>query len=166
MTFLSWRSEYEVGVTQIDAEHRSLFDLINEFHDAHARSDNRAEIPRLLNRLVAYAEEHFQHEEKLMRDNDYPLLEKHSGLHSDLVTSVFAINERLAADPAKAGAETLQLLKNWLADHIVKEDIDFAEFLRRRTSQAIKAREKALTDKAAENAPVASEKKPGPGESA
>jgi len=138
MTFLSWRKDYAVGVPQIDAEHRSLFGLVNDFHETYTRDGGGSETHRMLNRLVAYADEHFQHEETLMSENDYPLLEKHQQLHSDLVASVFRINERLAADPARAGAETLQFVKKWLHDHILQDDMDIADFLRRKAEQANK----------------------------
>ena len=135
MAFLSWRKDYELGVEQIDTEHHRLFDMVNEFHETYSSSDRHKEIPHLLNRLVVYAEEHFQHEEKLMSQNGYPLLEKHREQHGDLVTAIFAINERLASDPAKASAETLQFVKKWLQDHILKDDMDIADFLRHQASR-------------------------------
>ena len=136
MTLLSWRKDYEVGVSQIDTEHHRLFDLVNVFHENYLKGDGPKEIPRMLNQLVAYAQEHFQHEEDLMSENDYPLLDKHRDQHSELVTSIFEINNRFAADPVKASAETLQFLKNWLHDHIVHDDMDIADFLLRKANQA------------------------------
>ena len=135
MTFLSWRTDYEIGVAQIDAEHRSLLDLVNEFHDISAQSATSKDIALVLNRLVSYAEEHFQREEKLMSDNGYPLLEAHRELHVQLVTSIFAINERFASQPAKASKETLQFIKTWLIDHIIKHDMDIGDFLRRKSNE-------------------------------
>jgi len=136
MAFLSWRKDYEVGVAQIDAEHHGLFDLINAFHDTRARGDSRREVALVLNRLVAYAEEHFQHEEKLMSENGYPNLEMHREQHGELVASIFAINERLAADTVKASTEILPFIKNWLVEHIVKNDMDIGDFLRLKSRQA------------------------------
>ena len=136
MTFLSWRKDYEVGVLQIDTEHHRLFDLVNEFHETYLRGNGTKEIPRILNQLVSYAEEHFQHEEDLMSENDYPLIDKHRDQHSELVTSVFEINNRFVADPVKASAETLQFVKTWLHDHIVHDDMDIADFLLRKANQA------------------------------
>jgi len=136
MAFLSWRKEYEVGVAQIDAEHRGLFALINAFHDACARDASGRETAKLLNRLVAYTERHFQHEERLMSDNGYPRLDGQRKQHSDLVASIFAINERLAVDSARASAETVVFIKNWLVEHIVKSDMDIGDFLRRKDKRA------------------------------
>jgi hemerythrin-like metal-binding protein len=141
MTFLSWRRDYEIGVPQIDAEHHRLADMVNTFHETYLRGGSREEIPHLLNQLIAYAEEHFQHEEKLMSDSGYPRLDEQRALHEELVTSIFAINERLSADRTKAGAEVLQFIKNWLLDHIVKHDMDIGDFLRRKASKAKTANE-------------------------
>jgi hemerythrin len=136
MTYLSWRRDYEVGVAQIDAEHHGLFDLINEFHETRARSDSPRESAKVLNRLIAYAEVHFQHEEKLMSDNNYPRLDMHRELHNDLVASIFAINERLAKDSERAGTEVLTFIRIWLVEHIIKNDIDVGSYLQRKASQA------------------------------
>ena len=154
MAFLSWRREYEVGVWQIDAEHRSLFKLVNEFHDTHARGHSRKEIARVLNRLVAYAEEHFQHEERLMSENDYPLLDQHREQHGALVSSIFAIEERLAHDIAGAGAEILQFIRKWLVEHIIRNDMHIGDYLQRRTLQAGKAPMDANAKKIEDTAPA------------
>jgi len=164
MTFMSWRKDYEVGVPQIDAEHRLLFDLVNEFHDTYARGGTQREIAHLLNRLIAYAEEHFQHEEKLMSDNGYPQLDLHQKLHSELVLSVFAINEGLAADTVKASKETVQFLKSWLLDHILKHDMDIGDFLRRKSMQAAKAFQNMAAEKPSAGAGPEPGKKTGKGD--
>jgi len=136
MTFLSWRKEYEIGVPQIDAEHHHLVDLINAFHETYLRGESSEEIPRLLNQLVAYAEEHFQHEELLMSASDYPRLDEQRAQHEELVASIFAINEKFSADRTKAGAEVLHFIKNWLLDHMVKYDMDIGDFLRHKANKA------------------------------
>src|SRR5512140_2914297 len=132
MTLLSWREDYEVGVPLIDREHRYLFELINEFHDKHASGNTRHEILRVLNRLVAYAEEHFQHEEALMEKIGYPRFAHQHGLHIDLFSSIFALNEKLTAHSARVDAKTMHFLKTWLLGHILKEDMDIGDFMRRK----------------------------------
>ena len=32
MPLLAWKSEYSVGIPDVDHEHRELFDLINDLH--------------------------------------------------------------------------------------------------------------------------------------
>ena len=99
MAFLSWRKEYEIGVAAIDAEHRRLVGLANDFNDALAEGDNSGAGGKMLTQLIAYAEEHFQHEEHLMRENGYPGLDKHQAQHVGYISDIFAVNEKIAPTP-------------------------------------------------------------------
>ena len=139
MELLSWRANYQVGVNLIDTEHKYLFKLINEFHDSYAAGNTHKQLLLVLNQLVAYAEEHFQHEEALMREIDYPRLARQEGSHQNLYASIFELNEKLSQADAKVDAETLRFLKFWMLQHIVKEDMDIGDFMRRKSAQSEKA---------------------------
>lgn len=164
MTLLSWREDYEVGVSLIDTEHHYLFDLINEFHDKHASGNTRNEILRVLNRLVAYAEEHFQHEEALMEKIGYPRLDHQHEQHDKLFSSIFELNERLSASPAEVDSKTMRFLKNWLLDHILKDDMDIGDFLRRKLILAERAAEEEARTKAEDKVSAGAPKKAEVGE--
>ena len=138
MAFLSWRKEYEIGVAAIDAEHRRLVGLANDFNDALAEGDNSGAGGKMLTQLIAYAEEHFQHEEHLMRENGYPGLDKHQAQHVGFISDIFSVNEKIASNPATANATVLKWLKQWLFVHVLREDMDFSDFLQRKTNQANK----------------------------
>jgi len=112
MTLLSWRDDYRVGVALIDAEHRYLIGLINEFHEEYVGGAARRQTLLILNRLVAYAEQHFHHEESLMQESGYPRLGRHQKLHEGLYSSIFTLHEELCADGAKADAKTLHFLRH------------------------------------------------------
>lgn len=155
MTMLSWRDDYRIGVREIDAEHKYLFDLINAVHDAHTAGDGRRNALSALTRLVAYAEQHFTREEALMNAHAYPKLDDHRQLHEDLFSSIFDLNEKLQSGVKQVDAEVLRFLKNWLVDHILHSDMDFGAFVE---SEAAKAKKSAQEKK-----PVAEDEK---GESA
>jgi hemerythrin len=132
MAFLSWRKEYRVGVEVIDDEHRYLFDLINAFHDNHVGGANHAALGKILNLLVHYAEQHFQHEEAIMADAGYPAHAAHCALHEELYLTLFRLAEQLGAGSLRVDTETMRFVHNWLAGHIVRHDLQFADFLARR----------------------------------
>jgi len=133
MTFLSWRKEYEIGVAAIDAEHRRLVGMANDFNATRAEGDSPEDAGKMLTRLIAYAEEHFQREEQLMRENGYPRLDTHQAQHAAYFFNIFAVNKANALNPAAASAGVLKVLKQWLLVHVLREDMDLAEFLRRKT---------------------------------
>lgn len=163
MVLVTWREDYRVGVSTIDSEHRYLIGLINEFYDAHASGRTAKQILGVLTRLVAYAEEHFQHEEALMKQTDYPRLAHQQKEHEILYSSIYALNEKLARNGVQVDIETLRFLKRWLIDHILKDDLDIGDFLRRKAVQAEKAaRQESAggrppTDAAGDGAPTPAE---------
>ena len=154
MTLLSWRDDYCVGVPMIDAEHRYLIGLINEFHDKHAGGEARQQILFVLNRLVAYAEVHFQHEEALMHEIGYPRLAHQQELHEGMYSSIYALHEDLSRDAASVDAKTRRFLRHWLLDHILEEDMDIGVFLRRKAVQVEKADKQERSRQAEETTAV------------
>lgn len=136
MAFLSWRNEYRVGVEQIDEEHRYLFDLINAFHDTHVGGTNRSALGQILNRLVHYAEQHFRHEEAIMKAEAYPAYVEHCALHEDLYLTIFRLSEKLAAGSLRVDMETVRFIRSWLVTHIVQHDLQFSDYVARRPKPA------------------------------
>lgn len=129
MTLLSWKDAYSVGSQEIDDEHRHLFAVINEFYDRHHAGADIAEIEKLLTQLVFYAENHFQHEEKIMAAADYPGLAPHQAEHERLVHNIFTLAADIESGKSTVDQETLTFLKSWLLDHILQHDMEFAEFM-------------------------------------
>lgn len=161
MTLMSWRDEYRVGVTQIDSEHQYLFALVNEFYDKLAGGSVRPQVLFVLNRLIAYAEQHFQHEEALMSQCSYPRLEQHKVLHENLVATIFELNEKLSAGIGSIGVETPRFLKSWLIDHIVREDMDIGDYMQRKAALAQRqAQDKPVEPAAVQTADAAAGAEP------
>lgn len=143
MAFLSWRDQYRVGVEHIDREHLFLFGLINGFHDRHRSGADTRELQSILNDLVQYSEEHFRHEEETMLENDYPALSAHCGLHEELYLAIFRLGEELAADSSSITMDTHRFLRNWLVSHILTHDLQFADYLAKRSAEQEKRDEAA-----------------------
>lgn len=129
MALLNWSRDYQLGHAVIDAEHRRLFDLINDFHYLFLASRDTREVLRLLNALVLYSETHFRHEEQLMSEADYPELAAHRDIHARLFETIFALQEKFEAGAVKAESEAVAFLRTWLTDHIAEEDKAFGRFL-------------------------------------
>lgn len=129
MAFLSWNKQYLIGEVTIDEQHQELFRLINDFHSQWLAQQDRKEIARILNQLVAYAEMHFQHEEIIMRATEYPLLETHHQEHEKMFETIFKLNRSFESGDLHLEQDTLRFIKNWLTEHIVHNDYLFRDFL-------------------------------------
>jgi hemerythrin len=129
MALLNWSRDYQLGHAVVDAEHRRLFDLINDFHYSFLTSRDLGEVRRLLNALVRYSETHFRNEEQLMAEAGYPDLERHKEIHAGLFETIFVLQEKLEAGAVKMESETVAFLRTWLTEHITEEDKAFGRFL-------------------------------------
>ena len=132
MALLSWSDQYLIGNAQIDAEHEELFRLINEFHDLWSNDRNQEDIARVLNRLVAYTQIHFQHEEQIMNEAAYPKLEDHQNIHVAMVETIFKLQQSYEDKGLRLEMDTMKFVKAWLVEHILENDYLFRDYLARK----------------------------------
>lgn len=117
-----------VGVESIDSDHKQLLSLINEISDAIERNKAPAVIEDVFVRLETYVVEHFTREEALMRQCRYPDLKAHIKQHRQFTAKVPELKrELLNADSTEVAAEINLFLFDWLMNHIVGEDMGFAQ---------------------------------------
>lgn len=81
---LVWREEYASGNATIDGQHRELFSHANEVIDAFLIGSDRQRIEKALERLVSALLSHFNDEEALLAQMQFPGAEGHAGEHAVL----------------------------------------------------------------------------------
>jgi CRP/FNR family transcriptional regulator len=131
---LAWEPMYDIGVAAIDEQHRRLFDISNRLYDAWRQHHGRAALCRIVDELVAYTDYHFGEEERLMERTGYPGLEQHRRAHAELVALVRSYRTRLQTGTPGVEAQVLALVKTWLNVHVLEDDRDIGDHLRRTTS--------------------------------
>ncbi|MBL8416404.1 MAG: hemerythrin family protein [Propionivibrio sp.] len=134
MALLSWSDQYLIGNNVIDTEHKELFRLINDFHTHWLEAQDRRDIARVLNQLITYAQMHFQHEEKIMEAAGYPKLAEHQEIHEALIDSIFQLHHSYSEGNLHLEINTMKFVRNWLIEHILKNDYLFRDFLSRQKS--------------------------------
>ncbi|SRR5690554_1837182 len=129
MTFWPWTSELEVGIKEIDEQHRWLVDLTNKLHDAFQAGADHGTIREILEGLMDYTMNHFIVEEELFDRLGYPESAAHKKYHNRFTEQVMSLLDRHEAGEM-VGAEALELLKDWLTHHILKVDKAYVEHFR------------------------------------
>lgn len=129
MAFAEFTDDLRVGHEEIDRQHAALYDAVNRLHDALRAGRSRQEQGEILAFLRTYTVDHFQLEESFMREKGYPGLEDHRALHQGLIQQVTELEEKYAAGSMTLSIMTMHFLKDWLTDHIQKEDRKLAAFL-------------------------------------
>lgn len=134
MKLMTWSDHFDTDIDVIDAQHRTLVDLINAAAPLLSQSGDAAarEVQSLLDRMAEYALGHFSCEEEMMAERgiDSRYQEHHQGIHAFFVREVALMREELLADRTVSGNDLLRFLISWLSIHILTEDQQMARQLR------------------------------------
>ena len=128
MALIQWEPRFNVGVAEIDQEHRQIVDKINSLHEAMAGGENRDRVPRLVDEATNCTLLHFAHEEEMMQQYRYPDYEMHKEIHDEFVASLAEVR-KLQAENKLPDLQILDILKSCLIDHIVNSDCKYAQFM-------------------------------------
>jgi hemerythrin len=126
-----WDAKYSIGVSSVDAQHQNLFAIGRELHRAMEAGVGRGTAGRVLDRLVRYTAVHFAHEERLMRQHDYPDLAQHTAEHEAITGAVMAFRDEFRRGQTAINVRLLIFLKRWLEEHIAGSDRKMEPFLNR-----------------------------------
>jgi hemerythrin len=129
MAVFTWNESYSVRVRQCDAQHKGLFDTINQLADAMRVGKGHAVISQIVSQLITYTRTHFQQEEALMEQAQYPELAAHRQLHRKLVADVEKFQRELEEGLRPNTVAVLDFLKEWLTQHIQKVDKAYSQHL-------------------------------------
>jgi len=125
MALLTWDSSYSVKVAELDGQHQKLFSLINALYDAMRVGKGRAILGQIVTELGDYTQTHFQAEEALMEQANYPALDGHRAEHRRFIAQVSQYKKDLEAGTGNAVA-VAEFLKDWLTKHIRRLDQSYS----------------------------------------
>jgi len=72
---IKWRKDLEIGIDEIDNQHKSLVEAMNKLLEASAAGRAKQEIGNTLDFLSDYVITHFNYEREYKKKNKYPRCE-------------------------------------------------------------------------------------------
>jgi hemerythrin len=129
MSTFAWNESYSVHVHQFDAQHKKLFEIINELADAMRIGKGDGVIRDVVNQLAVYTRTHFLQEEVAMRQTGYPDFASHQAQHNKLMTEVEKYKKELNEGRKPNIIAVLNFLQQWLVDHIQKSDKKYSDHM-------------------------------------
>lgn len=124
----AWSETLNVGIQEVDEQHRALSDHLNALAEAVGANSEMAALRPILDDLADDARTHFALEESLMRVSNYPEFQAHKQLHEALMGQMLALQERLDRGEGTINFELLHYLKVWLSNHIDEADRRFGAY--------------------------------------
>ena len=130
MSMFHWKQQYSVGYAQIDEQHKRLFELADELHQAMSAGKGKEVLRKTLANLIAYTKGHFATEERLMQKHHYPDYAAHKAAHDALTARVVQFEKEFEAGRSTMTVDVLQFLRDWLTHHIGETDTKIAAHIK------------------------------------
>ncbi len=127
--FIQWQADVAVHHDGIDSDHQRMFELVNDLYDAMQTDAPRDSIGKTLQMLMACTREHFEHEDRVMQEHAYEHRSEHGRKHAALLAQLDTFVQEFDNGKTAITPETMDFLKEWLVQHIRRDDMKLAVFL-------------------------------------
>src|SRR5699024_1123349 len=129
-SYMKWRNsamraEFDetlvTGNDMIDSQHKELIARINQLLESCEDGQGKIKAVKMLDYLLDYTEFHFDAEEKLQEEIEYPGIKEHKEKHAECKQAVGELQEMLEEEEGPTDAFVTQVQNNvvdWLYDHI------------------------------------------------
>lgn len=129
MALLEWTAKYSVNIKEMDEQHKKLFDMINELHDAMKGGRGKEVLGGIFTGLIQYVGTHFAAEERLMSAHAYAGYIAQKAEHDKLTKKALELQKNFQEDAPVVTMEVMNFLKDWLQTHILGSDKKYGPFL-------------------------------------
>ena len=139
-----WRDQMSVGNELIDQDHRYLLCLVNSIELAIRHGEDSDALLAFVRQLVQYTHFHFEREEGIQKRALYPQAASHHVTHQEILGHLRQIEQNVAdlhqhatgnslvdGEHEIVTGEVMQLLREWILDHVLKDDKRMEPYLRK-----------------------------------
>lgn len=124
-----WDDALNIGVADVDPQHKVLVDLINEVYAAMKAGAGAATLKGIVGRLREYTVKHFTYEESILdKSGSYPDMQQHLKQHRAFVDRIAQFEQALSGGRVTVDMEMMRFLKNWLKQHIMGTDKKYVPY--------------------------------------
>jgi hemerythrin len=129
---IRWTDDLAVGISEIDNQHKELFQRINVLFEACNQGKGRTEISSTIAFLEDYVGTHFGTEERKMAQTRFPGRIAHVEQHTLFRKNLTAIKRQLEEEGPGIHVIILtnHMVVDWLRNHIRTLDKDFGAYMR------------------------------------
>jgi hemerythrin len=130
---LEWRSEYEVGIKEIDRQHKEILGILKRL-STQRKDQERDAVREALMQLVSYIDRHFALEEELMDRHAYPGFDAQKDAHDAFVDTVCDNLRDFLKNRRVVPVNVFNFVWDWFSAHIVRMDRQYIPYLNEQES--------------------------------
>lgn len=118
MEIIKWSEKYELGIKEVDNQHKGLVIIINELFTFMSEGKAKDNLESIFEHLTDYTKKHFFTEEAMMIKYAYPDYTQHKQEHTKFIEKLTSLKDDFSHGKATVSLEILNFLKDWLLNHI------------------------------------------------
>lgn len=132
MLIFKYDDSLKTGIEMIDQQHKEIITSANLFFISYKGGKPVQRLQECISFLEQYVQYHFQSEEAFQNECNYPGFLTHQAQHSALTMQFkfHATRIRASSFSKEVIDDFYQFLNDWVIAHILKEDLEFAEYYR------------------------------------
>ncbi len=131
---LEWRDEWNSGDAMIDDQHKALVQIASEyFYYALQPEPDRKTILSLMRVLVEEIVKHFESEEKILKELQYPGVKEHERIHEALLAKALRLQEEYLTEQISSFAFSSVIIDDIILNHMIHDDQKFFSYTKSRT---------------------------------
>ena len=136
---IAWNDNLNIGYEHVDAQHRRLFQLVNDLVVACEDGSDKVKLKNTIDFLVNYAVEHFYDEESVQVQWNFPDYLAHKKRHDDFKVTVGEIVDKYNTHGStkELSDDVNRIVVRWIFSHIQNEDKRIGEFIRKTDSRFV-----------------------------
>jgi len=131
MDWVPWDDTLDTGHAEMDADHKQLAGLFNRLRDAIDGGNAKASCAEVLDDIIRHTRAHFELEQRLMIQHQYPKAEQHAAEHAMLIRQAQDYRNSFDTESDASRSAQIRFADVWLAFHILFSDNELAAFLAR-----------------------------------
>ena len=126
---MNWSDTYATGIQRIDEQHRTLFQMADDFRAGLDEGRGERIYGLFLEFLDRYIRGHFGFEEQCMEEYRCPVAQENKEAHARLIEVVRGFQRLYAASNYRAAdaRELVDTVDQWLAEHICGIDVQLKQ---------------------------------------
>lgn len=130
-SLMQWGPSFELGIEEIDDQHKQLVALVNELNDAMRTGKGADKLGQVFEELKEYTVHHFSTEETYFEEFQYPGMLAHVAEHKKLVDQVIDLETKFKSGRGALTTDVMHFLKDWLINHIQGVDRKYVSHMKK-----------------------------------
>jgi hemerythrin len=132
MGSFKWKEEYELGIQEIDNQHRELFKRVDKLTLSLYGGKGKSELGNLISFLKSYVEEHFSYEETIFTPTPYSDSQAHIKKHREFIDYFKQLDREIKSRGLDnyLAIKVEKDIRDWWEDHELNFDKKYVPYIK------------------------------------